>query len=128
VSDELTVNLRIEFLKDGAPSLRYPFQDGTHEEKYDVTGTEILAKNQEIGTGTPEAITGADDITVGGYILLKNMDDTNYISMYDSGNKEALRLLPGDLALFRTGAHFNTEYKFEASTAACKMLIVWIEL
>lgn len=91
----------------------------------DMAGDEMIQDVQQIGT-TTEALTIVDVSTIG-YVLLKNLDSTNFIELStDNANTNKFsKLLPGDLVLLKASS--ATLYA-TANTATCKLMVMAIEL
>lgn len=71
----------------------------------DVAGTKLLHNVQSVGT-LKEPLDLAD-VGSGGYMILRNIDDTNYVAISGSVSPSCVplvRLKPGDVALFRLSA------------------------
>lgn len=84
------------------------------------SGNQQIQNIQTIGTST-EAISLVDT-TTGGYVLLKNLDATNYIEISDD-NATAhplVKLLAGQVAIFPTEA---AAIYAKANTGACNLLV-----
>ena len=88
----------------------------------DVTGTKFASKVVEIDT-TDESIA-KDDLTTVGFVLIKNLDDTNFISAGDDGTNYPIKILAEEFALFRLNG--NTLHLI-ADTAACEVEVHMIE-
>jgi len=84
----------------------------------DVAGTKILNYVQVIQVSPAEALF-AGDVGFGGYAIFRNNDDTNYVSLRPAADvPDAVRLLPGDVAIFRTAP--STHYAI-ADTAPVEL-------
>jgi len=88
----------------------------------DVTGTRFASKVIEIGT-TDESVA-KDDLTTVGFVLIKNLDDTNFISAGDDGTNYPIKILAEEFSLFRLNG--NTLHLI-ADTAACEVEVHMIE-
>jgi hypothetical protein len=118
MSNELTISASVKFVKGDLNVSRS--KSGL---RIDVTGDKHLDMVQEIGT-SEEAIT-LGEASVGGYMMLENLDDTNYVEIRpNTGVADLIKLLPGDIALFRTAAD-AVPYGL-ANTAACDLRIIII--
>jgi hypothetical protein len=92
----------------------------------DMAGTNVITIVQDIGTSA-EALSMVDVTTIG-YILLRNLDPTNYVELGLDAAVTAqvfAKLLPGDIALFP--AKTATMYA-KANTAGIQLQIVAVEL
>ena len=89
-----------------------------------VSGTDYVKMTQTIGFAAAEAIN-LGDITTPGYILISNLDTTNYVTLRDgAGGADVVKLKAGEAALFRVGA--SALYAL-ANTAACVVEYLLIE-
>ena len=105
--------------------LRYNKNGRIIEEKesiwVDVAGDNVIRNIQEVGT-SEEALQSIDGGTQG-YLLIKNLDSTNYVEVGLTGEYTA-KLKAGEIALFRcAGTVFA-----KANTAACDVDYILIEL
>ena len=84
-----------------------------------MTGNVVQNGVQEIGT-SDEQVTIVADVGTYGYILVRNLDSSNYIELAttDSSPQYLVKLKAGEIALFRCGA--NALYG-KANTAACDL-------
>jgi len=118
VADELSIAVELNYSKSGVT------EEITHTDNVTVTGSEILRCIQSVGT-SEEALELGQDIGTPGYVFLKNLDDTNFVSIRrGTGESNMIKLLPGECALFRMAA---TAPFAIADTAACRLLIVMFE-
>ena len=91
--------------------------------RVDVAGDKVTRVIQEIGTD--EEALDIGDITTPGYILIKNMDDTNFVEIRPgSGTADLIKLEAGEIALFRLA--LAGPYAI-ADTAACDIEMLLIE-
>lgn len=120
MADELTLSASLAYSKSGE-TLRTAIT-GLQR---DVTGTEHAKYVQLIGTSEEALIL--TDIGTPGYCLLRNLDETNYVSIR-SGTAAAncIELLPGDFALFRFARTATAPFAL-ANTSACRVEITIIE-
>lgn len=93
--------------------------------RIDTAGVKHYDAVQNIGT-SEEAIT-LGEAAAGGYMLLENLDATNFIEIRPAtGVADLIKLLPGDIALFRlTGDSVPFAL---ANTLACNMRVTIIPL
>jgi hypothetical protein len=79
---------------------------------------------QEISSSSNSAIEMTEaEIGTPGYIMLKNLDDTNYIQVGLS-NQWVVKLFPGQFALFPVAADLYAK----ADTAACDLEFIVFEI
>lgn len=116
MANELTITTQLTFSKGGASLSK------VERITMDVTGTLYETKVLNIGTSN-EAIAKGDMTTVG-YVLLKNLDGTNFVLAGDDGTNYPVKLLAGDACLFRLN---GTTLNLKADTAACDVEITMLE-
>lgn len=92
-------------------------------------GTNSIGNVQNIGTTTEQIIYG--DVTTIGYLMIQNLDATNFVSIglatpvtTGPGNAFA-KLLPGEFLIIPTRQ--TTVYAL-ADTAACDVMVTAVEL
>ena len=124
MADELKLRFGMTFSKGGvAPDLVPQVQS------VDVTGTRYIRTVQTIGTSA-EALTLGDCASVG-YILVHNLDPTNFVQLGydDTGFKDFITLLggasqTGDWAQFRCS---QAAPQAKADTDSCEIEIFIME-
>lgn len=89
----------------------------------DVSGDCITYGVQEVGTSEEEITQGAD-LGTPGYLILKNLDGTNYIEVGSTTGVYDIKLLAGEIALYR---HNSATIYAKADTAACDLEYTLIE-
>lgn len=91
-----------------------------------MAGDQMITNVQTVGI-TAEAIQLGDVSTIG-YVLLKNMDTTNFVEIALDSNvstQKFAKLLAGDMALFP--ASTATMYA-KADTSPCNLLVGSVEI
>jgi hypothetical protein len=121
MSQEIQFNGALTVSKNGA------VVSGSASLLVDMTGTNMIANVQNIGTSTEQITFG--DVSTPGYAFFKNLDPTNFVMIglttaVTSGNA-MLKLLPGECALCPTR---QTVIYAIADTGACDLLVVIAEL
>jgi hypothetical protein len=122
MASELTVTAGLKFAKgtgDAAMSLSKSFSDVV-----DVSGTEYYENIQSVGTSN-EALL-ASDVGTQGYVLLRNLDTTNFVTVSTDSSAHAnpvVKLEAGEVAVFRA----NAALYLKADTGTCRVLCVVIE-
>jgi len=120
MAGELSLSVKFDYAK-GDISQRVDLTDSIT-----VTGAGFLHHIQNIGT-TDEAIN-LGDLAAGGYCVLRNLDDTNFISIRQADNaSDLIRLLAGEFALFRLDDDSTAPFAI-ADTAACDMEVWLLDL
>jgi len=115
VSGELSIGIVFSFNKGGAKVSR------SETLTIDVAGDAFSHEIQSIGTGNVALVEGAA-VGTPGYILVKNLDDSNFVEVGITGSY-TIKLLAGEVALFRADAAIYAK----ADTAACLVEYVIIE-
>jgi hypothetical protein len=92
----------------------------------DMAGDDMMENVQIVGTSN-EAIA-LNDVTVGGNILFKNTDATNFVELFtDSGNAQPFaKILAGEVMLLKS--HPSATYYARANTAAVRLLVMACEI
>ncbi len=116
MSGELSVRVSIAFNKGGAEVRR------TEGISVDVTGDAYTKQTQSIPTSNTALDAGAA-IGTQGYIFIKNLDSTNFVTVGITGSY-SIKLLAGEVALFRAAAAIFVL----ADTASVDVEYVIIEL
>ena len=117
MSDELSLRAYLSFSKGGAEVRR---SEGI---TVDVTGETFTHEVQSIGTAEEDIVYCAD-IATPGYVLIINLDATNYVEIGITTGVYPIKLKAGEFALYR---HNSTAFKAKANTAACLVEFVMIE-
>lgn len=99
MANELSIQAVLSYAKGTIAS--HAWNTGTITRN--VSGTNYVRNVQAVGTAEEALILG--DVGTLGYILMKNLDATNYVE-YQSGTgvAAAIKLKAGDVALFRAGS------------------------
>ena len=118
MANELTVSCSMRFSKSGREA-----SQSYSGIRIDVSGDKITRVIQEIGTD--EEALDVGDIGTAGYVIMKNLDDTNYIEIRPgTGEADLIKLKAGEVAMFRLA--LNGPYAI-ANTAACDLEFLLIE-
>lgn len=116
MANELSLSINLSFLKSGASV------SGNISDQVTVSGTKYTRVVQAVGTSDETMELG--DITTPGYIMLTNLDATNYIQIGFNGSTYQMRLKAGESMLARNDA---ATWHFLANTATCNLEITIIE-
>jgi hypothetical protein len=113
MANELTLTFGLAFTKTGATFNRTAFTD-----TITVSGSHVAAGTQAVGTSA-EAL-GKGDITTPGYLLIHNMDSTNFVQIGydDSGFKHVVKVAATEWALFRLS---QSTPQVKADTSGCNI-------
>ena len=118
MSNEIRISARLSFSKGGAKA------NAAHNITVDVTGDAFTHEVQEVGTTREELAQGAD-LGTPGYIVIKNLDSTNYVEVgpSDDDTSYCIKLLAGEVAIYR---HDSATVYAKANTAAvlCEYLLI----
>ena len=118
MSDELRLGIVLSFSKSSASEKK------TYHEEIDVTGNAYVSSTQAIGTSEEEVVQGAD-IGTPGYVLVKNLDATNYVEIGSTTGVYDIKLLAGEVSLWH---HNSATIYAKANTAECSIEYTIIEL
>lgn len=116
MANELSVSAQLAFSKNSA-SLQLG-KSGT----LDVTGDHFESKVLAIGT-TDESIAKGDMSTVG-FVMIRNLDDTNFVLAGDDGTNYPVKILAGEFCLFRLN---GSTLHLKADTASCDVEVSMVE-
>lgn len=109
MANELTLSFSLALAKGGAVAAR---SSGT--KLVTVSGTAYVANIPSIGTA--DEVLALGDVATNGYILLHNLDATNFITLGADGSSYPIKVLAGEWSLLRwNGAAIHAK----ADTAAC---------
>jgi len=109
MADELALTFKLSFSKGGAKVSR-AFTDSVT-----ITGDAFTHGIQSIGTAEEEVAQGAD-VGTPGYVLIVNLDATNYVEIGSTTGVYDIKLLAGEKALYR---HNSATIYAKSNTAAC---------
>lgn len=108
MANELTVSCSVRFSKSGREA-----DKAYGGIQIDVTGTRVISNTQTVGTSEEALVIG--DVGTAGYIIVKNLDSTNYVTIRGaSAAVDCVKLKSGEVALFRLAS--STPYAI-ANTA-----------
>ena len=97
MANELRLSVGLNFSKGGAKV------DKNHNITVTVTGDAFTHGVQSIDNITPTLLVEGAALGTAGYVVVKNLDATNYVSFGLSG-QYAIKLKAGEIALFRAAA------------------------
>lgn len=119
MANEISLSLSLTAQKNAA------VVTGTYSGTMTMAGDQFIGNVQIVGTSNEALVLG--DVSTMGWIMVKNLDATNYVEVFlDSGNTQLVaKLLAGEPCLFKPGA---VSVYARANTAACNCLVVAIEL
>ena len=119
MANELTLSAQVYFLTG---TIKEEWQE--LDKQFTVAGTKKIRNVQTVGTS--EELIQLGDVSVGGYCMCKNHDDTNFVQIRGAtGETDLIRLEPLDVAMFRIddGA---TPYAI-ADTSSCEVEFLIVE-
>lgn len=95
MAEELSLMVNLSFSKGGAKVTRQV------SKRVDVAGDGFVHGFQTIGTGAEEEVVQLNEIGNPGWVLIINLDDTNYITVGATAVKPAIKIKAGEFALYR---------------------------
>ena len=108
MANELTVSCSVRFSKSGREA-----DKAYGGIQIDVTGTRVVSNMQTVGTSEEALVVG--DVGTAGFMIVKNLDSTNYVTLRAaSAAADLVKLKAGEVAMFRLAS--NTPYAL-ANTA-----------
>ena len=117
MSNELKIVTSLVFSKGGAQTV------ARYSDSVDVTGDAYTRGIQSIGTSEEQVVQGAE-LGTPGFVILKNLDDTNYIEVGSTTGVYDIKLKAGEVALYR---HNSATMYAKANTAACLLEYTIVE-
>ena len=117
MANELSLRATLSFSKGGAIVNRSESISVT------VTGDAFNHDVQSVGTTEEELAQGAD-LGTPGYVLIINLDSTNYVEVGSTTGVYDIKLKAGELSLHR---HNSATIYAKANTAACLVEYIIIE-
>ncbi|KKM63120.1 hypothetical protein LCGC14_1514660 [marine sediment metagenome] len=118
MADELSLRFSMSYDKDGAKVSR------KHSISVDVAGDVFAHEIQPVDTIEEELHQGTW-LGNPGYLYIVNLDDTNFVELGITTGVYTVKLLAGEVALFRVNG--ATIY-VKADTAICHLEYILIEL
>lgn len=122
MANELTLSASIKFTKGTGDALMNVTK--SYSDLADVSGTEYYENVQAVGTSA-EALLVAD-IGTQGFVLLRNLDTTNFVNVSTDAAAHAnpcVKMKAGEFALFRA----NGALYLKADTGACRVACFVVE-
>lgn len=111
MASELLLQASLKFSKGGAL-----FETNFPSTYFDVSGS--VGNKQVQAIGTSDEVLPLGDVATIGYVMLKNLDATNYILVGSDGTLYPIRLKPGEVALMRWN---EAAIHAKANTAICNL-------
>lgn len=121
MANELTITASMSFTKGNvAATARSVSALGVT-----VSGSRLMHHVQAVGTSEEAMVLG--EVTSLGYCWMKNLDDTNFVTLKTgTGGTVVIKLKAGEVALFRFGSGITAPYLI-ADTASCNLEYLLIE-
>jgi hypothetical protein len=117
MANEIKYNLSLSVNKGGVKTERQ------ESNSIDMTGESITHSVQEISTDG-EVLVEGDVLGTVGYVYIKNLDSTNYVTVGSHAtSNHAIKLKAGEACLFRAAGSVYVQ----ANTAACNVEYIVIE-
>jgi len=118
MADELTITASLALVKNNISATK-----SVSAITVDVAGTGYQKGVQNIGTSEEAIAVGG--VGTNGYIMITNLDATNYVKVRPAtGVADLIRIAPGDVCLFRCEAAAPFAI---ADTAACDIEVMLVE-
>lgn len=119
MANEIKVRVTLDVNKGGAAMVQNLALTLT------MAGDEMISNVQTVGTTVEAVVVG--DVTTIGYVLMKNLDATNFVlvGVDAAGTENTIKMLAGDVCLFPASA---AALYAKADTAACKLLVMAAEI
>ena len=117
MSNELSIYAGLIFNKNGASVI------ANESASVDISGNDVVSDTQNIGTSA-ETISLPSDVSGVGYLLVKNLDDSNYITLGPTAEDDLVRVDAGEFAFFRIAV---LPVYVRADTAAVKIQKTFIK-
>lgn len=112
MANTLTITAEISFSPDATD--QSDIGPVTLTKAITCTGGDVTHGTQSIGT-SEEAVTVCADVGTYGYVLVRNLDSTNYVELTTIASQLTMKLKAGEFALFRAAAD---AFRAKANTAA----------
>lgn len=94
MANELTLSASIKFVKGNVS-----VSTAKSGVQLDVAGNDFVTKTQNVGTS--EEALDLGDITTPGYVMIRNLDSTNFVSIRPAtGAANLIKVPAGGIALF----------------------------
>ena len=122
MANELTLSASIKFTKGTGDALMNVSK--SYSDLVDVAGTEYYENIQSVGTSSEALLVS--DIGTQGFVLLRNLDTTNFVNVSTDNSAHAnpcVKMKAGEIALFRA----NSALYLKADTAACRVAFLVVE-
>lgn len=122
MASEITITTSVSVTKG---NYKLSFAPGT--QRFDQTAQG--AHEPVVSVGTSEEDMAVGDVAVPGWLILQNLDTTNYVTWgpKSGGAMVAIgRIEPGETAVFRM-APSSATLRWLANTAACKVKMILLE-
>ncbi len=119
MAGELKINIEFIYSKSGVDV------DWYEKSSFTVSGDQLLQNIQTIGTSEEAILLG--DVAAGGYVMMKNLDDTNFVEIRQgTGKDDLIRLEPSDVTVFRLTDDATAPYAI-ADTGDCDVRYIVID-
>lgn len=117
MADEISINVLVD-VTNGT------FKDRFNPSRFKVDQAAIGVSGGVFSIGTSEEAITFTDITTEGWLVMQNLDTTNYVQWgpEDTGAMVVMgRMEAGEIAVLRMDS--SATLRLQANTAACKVLI-----
>lgn len=117
MANELSIMVNLSFSKGGAEVTKSCNKNVT------ITGDAFTHGVQSVGTSEEELVQGAE-LGTPGYMLVINLDSTNYVEIGSTTGVYDIKLKAGEFALYR---HNSATVYAKANTGTCLVEYCLIE-
>lgn len=126
MANEVTITASLTASKSGAS-----VASGSQTKTLDMTGADVQTQTQEIGHAADEAVDIAADIGTEGYILIKNLSSSNFVTFsYDTGGSFAgyafAKLTAGGVMLFKPSYPTGKTVIYAQADTAAVTIQYWL--
>jgi len=118
MANELSLIVNLDFSKGGATVSRQ------YTKKVTVAGDAYTSGIQAIGFAAEEEIAQGLELATPGYMLIKNLDTTNYVRIGSTTGVYDIRINAGEFALYR---HNSATVYAIADTGICNVEYTLLE-
>ena len=118
MSDELALTARLSFNKGGASVTR------AVNITVDITGDAYTNGVQSITTDADQVLALGAALGTPGYVIVKNLDDTNFVTLGIEKTSWAIKIKAGEVSMWR---HNGATIPIIADTDACLVEYIIIE-
>jgi hypothetical protein len=113
MANELTTGINFSYVKDGVS------ENFNLSRQSDIATGRVSKASQVIGTS--EEQFSLVDVAAARYVVVQNLDETNFVQVGTAAGAYSVKLLPGDIAMFPPNA---SALFLKADTASCTVNVL----